>query len=190
MADGETLENFGGKIRIKDFGVDWNKLKVAIKNKIDGALQRSGGAMTGALQVLPPVAPAEPVRKREYEADKAAMQAEIENSKDALNANHVLYVYEPSDAYVLPSDFNYLAIAIVFVNGVAQIPGEQYDFDMVTGEILFDESLRIGDVIYLVYNRKQAIPIDYMAISANGGDAEIDYQSISADGSANMVAAT
>jgi hypothetical protein len=76
VADGVTLENSGGQIRIKDFGVGWNKLAVEIKSAIEGALQKSGGAMSGALHIQEATDGDTPYQKQEIDDQHFAHQFE------------------------------------------------------------------------------------------------------------------
>jgi hypothetical protein len=67
VADGVTLENYGGKIRIKDLGIGWDKLDAEIKDLIEDAVARSGDTMEGALHIQPSSDDDTPYQKQEID---------------------------------------------------------------------------------------------------------------------------
>jgi hypothetical protein len=63
--DGLTIEQLpGGKLAVKDGGISQSKLAAALSALVTGALQKSGGAMTGSLKVTTPTADADAASKK------------------------------------------------------------------------------------------------------------------------------
>jgi hypothetical protein len=111
-ADGITIVTLpGGKLSVKDGGIDITKLSAAVAALVNGALQRSGGAMTGALTVLAPTANGNPVRlqdlnvaltyrpyKREWQPGGLASQERYKISGGIAPGDRIEVWFTPSQS--------------------------------------------------------------------------------------------